>query len=359
MDFSTNDYLGLSRDPHVRQAACEAACDYGMGATGSRLLSGNVPLFQKFEDRIAEDKKTEAALLFSTGFQANAGVLSALLDQKILGTKPLVFFDRLNHASLYQAIFLAQPTLIRYLHNDMNHLSDLLREHAQDPRPKFIVTETVFGMDGDLVPLKDIVHLAHTHGAFLYLDEAHATGVYGPSGYGLSTTVDLRGLPCVIMGTFSKALGCSGAYIACAHPVREYLMNKVSGFIYSTAPSPAVIGGAFNAWTRLPDFSQERAYLTSLGAFLRKELTEEGQDIGTSTSFIVPVILKEEQKTLHVQQMLKERDILVSAIRPPTVPPHSSRLRLALTLHHQEDHIRYFVKNLTQILKDLPCDDSF
>lgn len=347
LDFSTNDYLALSQNSQVIESAIAASRAHGVGATGSRLLSGNTILHEALEASIAQDKHTEASLIFSSGFQANLSTLSSLLDAQILKTKPIVFFDKLNHASLYQAVFLSKPTLCRYHHNDMNHLESLLAIYEHDPRPKFLVTETVFGMDGDILPLESITILAKRYKAFLYLDEAHATGVLGPNGYGLSTSVKLTEIPHLVMGTFSKALGGSGGYVACHRVIRDFLVNKASGFIYSTAPSPAIIGAAFKAWQMVRDLNAERKKLQDLGKILREKLKTIGFDIGHSTTHIVPIILGPENACLKAKEKLLAHNILVSAVRPPTVPPNASRLRMALTAHHELQD----VERLVEILK--------
>lgn len=334
IDFSTNDYLGLSKHPALLEAARLGALPHGTGATGSRLLSGNRCLFEELETRIAQDKKTEAALVFNSGYQANATVLAALLDAKVLGEKPLVFFDKLNHASLYHGVFLSDATLIRYHHNDFQDLENKLASAQNDKRPKFIVSETLFGMDGDIANIPRLIRLAQSHGAFLYLDEAHATGVMGTHGYGLSTLHDFKAIPHLIMGTFSKGLGVFGAYVACDLNLKEYLINKSTGFIYSTALPPMVISAVQAAWTLLPDLGEERRQLQEKADFLRKNLLQRGFDTGSSTTHIIPIILGTEERTLQMKEKLLQQNILVSAVRPPTVPPSKSRLRLALTTKH-------------------------
>ena len=347
LDFSTNDYLGLSRNSEILNAGIVAAQQYGIGSTGSRLLSGNNELFESLEALIA--KNTESALIFNTGFQTNLSVLSSLLDSKILASKPIVFFDKLNHASLYQAISLSHPELVRFRHNDMEHLSSLLIKYENDNRPKFIVTETVFGMDGTILPIETIVSLAKKYKTFLYLDEAHATGIYGPHGYGLSTNIDLTGIPFVIMGTFSKALGCSGGYVACDQILKDYLINKAQGFIYSTANSPFVIGASYKAWEIIRDLNKEREQLFSLSAILRNKLMNLGFDIGASASHIIPIICKEEKLAIKITEKLFQKKIIVSCIRPPTVPLNSARIRIALNSNHKKSDI----EQLLQILETL------
>lgn len=340
LDFSTNDYLGFSKNPLFVEASYAAGKAYGIGSTGSRLLSGNHLLFKTLETRIAQDKQTEAALIFNSGYQANLTVLASLCDPSVLCHQPILFFDKLNHASLYQAAFLSKAHLVRYHHQDLNHLRQLLVDFQQDPRTKFIVTETLFGMDGDVIELEKLVGLAEAFNAFLYLDEAHGTGLLGPRGYGLSTTVSLRPVPHVIMGTFSKALGSFGAYIACSNTVKEYLINLCPGFIYTTALPPTVIGATLKAWEALPQHLQARDLLFEQAEELRIFLKARGFDTGHSSTPIIPIILGDEEKTVRAQQSLLEKGIRVSAIRPPTVPPGTSRLRLALTAHHSTEAIQ-------------------
>ncbi|GAJ46635.1 putative 8-amino-7-oxononanoate synthase [Holospora elegans E1] len=342
LDFSNNDYLGLSQHPKILKEAINAIQIYGMGAKSSRISSIYHPFCDQLETQIALDKKTEAALFFSSGFQANFSVLSAILDRGILGGCPVVFSDRLNHASIYQALLFSQCEWVRYRHLDTKHLQCLLEKYAKDSRPKFIVTETVFGMDGDTAPLKDIHALALKYKTFVYLDEAHATGLFGINGYGCSTLQDWSQVPHIIMGTFSKALGGSGAYIACSKILKEYLINKAQGFIYSTAPSPCVVAAALRAWNLIKTMNKERLHLKSLGESFRKMLTEQGEDIGSSTTHIIPIILKNEESVMEIQHYLGFKHIYVSGIRPPTVPPNQARLRIGLkALHTQEDLLRF------------------
>lgn len=338
LDFSSNDYLGLSLRKELLAAAVQAGKHDGTGATGSRLLSGNKAIFERFESRIALDKGTESALIFNSGFQANLTTLSNLLDSRVLNAKPIVFFDRLNHASLYQAVFLSGAELVRYRHLDCDHLSACLAQFSHDTRPKFIVTETLFGMDGDIAPLNTILELARAHQAFLYLDEAHAVGMIGKQGYGLSTTIN-HDVPTLVMGTLSKAVGCSGAYVACDAVLKDYLINKAEGFIYSTASSPMVIGAALKAWEMIPTFDEERMALFALADVLRDSLTTLGFNTGSSVSHIVPMIVGQQQTLTQLNDKLLNAGIVVSLVRPPTVPPGQARLRLALNVGHTEQDV--------------------
>lgn len=340
LDFSSNDYLNLSRHPLVIAAACQAALDYGTGATGSRLLSGNYALIEQLEQQIAQDKKSESSLVFATGYQANMSVLSALLIDK-----PIVFFDKLNHASLYQAVQDTPCQLVRYRSGDIDHLSDLLGEYAASSVPKWIITETVFGMDGTIIPLQDIVNLSDQYGAWLYLDEAHATGLYGPQGYGLSTTVDLSDQT-IVMGTFSKALGASGAYVACPKIIKSYLVNRAKGFLYSTAPSPMLTGAVLKAWEIISTLDQERHDLMSVSNYARDKLV--GFNILGQGTNIIPVIIGEPNNTLEYKRQLDQSGITVSAIRSPTVPPKTDRLRIALRCQHTFSDIDHLIEALGQ-----------
>ncbi len=339
VDFSSNDYLGLSKNHHVIEAAHQAGLLYGLGATGSRLLSGNYPLIEELEARIAQDKGCESALIFSSGFQANLSVLSTLLT----GQKALVFFDKLNHASLYQAIHSVDCQLIRYRSCDMDHLAELLKQHQHDPSPKWIVTETVFGMDGKKCPLHPIIDFAETYGTWLYLDEAHATGLYGPQGYGLSTCHNLPETT-IVMGTFSKALGSSGAYIACPSVIKDYLINRAGGFIYSTAPSPMIIGGTLKAWELVPSLAPERHHIQDLATYTRHRLSSLNL-IGHETN-IIPIIIGDPTKTVELKDRLLCSGIHVSAVRSPTVPKGTDRLRIAINATHTKSDIDHLIESL-------------
>lgn len=349
LDFSSNDYLNLSQHEGVKHATIEAVYRYGIGSRASRVVAEYHDIHATLEQQIALDKHTETALICSSGFQINISVLSALLDHTVLKCRPVVFCDRLNHSSLYQALFLSQCEWVRYRHIDMEHLEALLIQYSHDSRPKFIVTETVFGMDGDIAPLSKIHALALHYKLFVYLDEAHATGVLGKTGYGCSTDQNWSAIPHIFMGTFSKALGCSGGYVACAQVMKDYLVNKALGFIYSTGPSPILSAAALEAWKRVKTMEQERRHLRILGNTLRTALRALNYNTQNSETHIVPIILGDESKTLHAQHVLRENGIIVSAIRPPTVPPGSARLRIALRSSHTLEDVSSTVEALGKL----------
>jgi len=349
IDFSSNDFLNLSRNPQLINAAFKYAKKYGVGATGSRLLSGNKRCFSSLEKQIAKDKKTQNALLFNSGYQANSTVLSSLLDQKILKNQALVFFDKANHSSLYHGIFLSQSQLIRYHHLNMQDLEKKLQKHEKDQRPKFIVSETLFSMDGDMADIATLIKLAKKYSALLYLDEAYTTGIFGENGYGLSTLHDFQDVPHVIMGTLSKAIGASGAFVACNNDTHSYLINNCNGFIYSTAPSPMIIGAIHAAWKLLPKLNKQREKILEHANNLKTELRNMHFDIGSSTSHIIPIILKDEKKVIDTQNYLKTKGLLLSAIRPPTVPVNTARLRIAITSSHTQNDTDKLLKALKKI----------
>ncbi|MEO5350830.1 MAG: aminotransferase class I/II-fold pyridoxal phosphate-dependent enzyme, partial [Magnetococcus sp. YQC-3] len=240
LNFSSNNYMGLAEHPLLVQRACEWAARWGVGATASRLVCGNMALFATVEEKLTRGKGSEAALIFNSGFQANGTVLPALLERGVLGGEPLVFADRFNHASFHHGCQAAGVRQIRYRHNDLNHLEMLLKKHAARSGPRFILSETVFSMDGDCCDVAGLIGLKERYGAFLYLDEAHAGGVLGVDGFGLAAAYP--GQVDLVMGTFSKGLGGFGAYVACSRLLKEYLVNRCAGFIYSTALPPAVLG---------------------------------------------------------------------------------------------------------------------
>ncbi|MGX9937414.1 aminotransferase class I/II-fold pyridoxal phosphate-dependent enzyme [Advenella kashmirensis] len=348
LDFSSNDYLGLATHPDVVNAAIEAARQCGAGSTGSRLLSGNYSLIESFERQIAQSKHTEAALIFSSGYQANMTVLASLLSQRVLPAPPIVFFDRLNHSSLYNAMFLSGAEYVLFERNDMADLRRQLQKYRLASRPAFIVTETVHGMEADLLPIADVVDIAASYDCFLYLDEAHATGLYGPQGYGLSTTVDLSPVPHMVMGTFSKAIGGAGAYIACNAIMQQFMLNRTAGFIYSTAPSPMSVAAAAQAWSMVPALAAQRQQIFAMADLLRQLLRARGITVMGDGTNIVPVCLGDESDTLALKRALQQEGMMVSAIRPPTVPTGTSRLRIAINALHDSDSVNQLAQAIAQ-----------
>lgn len=329
VDFSSNDYLGLARHPLLIERANKWTAEHGTGAGASRLVTGTHQAHLAIEAKIAAFKDTEAALLFPSGWQCNAAVLAALL-RAAPGVQ--LFTDRLIHASLHAGA--AGHRQIRFRHNDLDHLEELLGAHEGGPR--LIVTESVFSMDGDRVDLARLVAIARAHDAFLYVDEAHATGVLGPEGRGLSAAHPGADL---VMGTFSKAFGCFGAYVAGSRLLIDYLVNACGGFIFSTAPPPAMLGAIDAALELVPAMDAERARLAAHGDHLRARLASAGIDTAASSTQIVPAIVGDAEEALALAEALATGGLLAAAIRPPTVPIGTSRLRLALHATHSAEDV--------------------
>jgi 8-amino-7-oxononanoate synthase len=326
-------------------------------------VCGNLSLHEAIEAKIAKAKGTEASLLLASGWQANAAVLPALLRVPRESGKaqreaqaPRVYSDRLNHASLHHGCQAAGVRQIRFRHNDLDHLESLLQAQrvadgdnaASGATPSFIITESVFSMDGDRVDVVRLADIAQRYGAFVYLDEAHATGVLGPKGMGLAGLapggIDLT------MGTFSKAMGGFGAYIAGSRAMCDYLINACSGFIYSTALPPQVLGAIDAALDLVPTLDAERAWLAARADRLRNGLNRLGIDTADSSTQIVPAIIGDAQRALEISAELQSAGFLVIAIRPPTVPAGTSRLRIALSAAHSDDDVDALLAALAKIL---------
>lgn len=323
IDASSNDYLALSHHPLVTQRAAEWAECHGAGAPASRLVTGTRDITVQVEEKLARFKCCEAALLFPTGFQANATAIAALaaLDDT------LIFSDELNHSSLVHGCRLAKAQTIVFNHNDAEHLAALLDKHSAHRGRRMIIVESVYSMDGDRAPLPTLRALAIQHDAALYVDEAHATGVLGPQGRGLAAEIESVD---IVMGTLGKGLGSFGAYIAGSQALIDYLINRCAGFIYTTALPPAVLGAIDAALDLLPGMDAERAALAVNARRLRSALAKKGLSTQGSSTQIVPAVIGSELDALAASRELLEAGILAVAIRPPTVPEGTSRLRFSL-----------------------------
>ena len=326
IDASSNDYLGLSQHPLVKARAAEWAERHGAGAPASRLVTGTRDITLAVETKLAAFKGCEAALLFSSGFQANATVIPVLSGVGAGATA--IFSDELNHASIIHGVRAARcPTAI-FRHNDLDHLDHLLRQQTAGGCRKLILTESVFSMDGDRADLPALLQLAERHAAVLYVDEAHATGVLGPQGRGLAA--ECGGID-IVMGTLGKALGAFGAYIAGSRTLIDWLVNRCPGFIYTTALPPAVLGAVDAALDLVPGMDRERAQLAQNSQRLRDVLAQRNYDTLASSTQIIPAVIGSEQDALAAAQRLEDAGVLTVAIRPPTVPEGTSRLRLTLS----------------------------
>lgn len=345
--FASNDYLGLASHPRVIAAAQEAAARYGAGTGASRLISGTGPLHEALEVRLAAFKRAERALLFGSGYQANVGVVSALA-----GEGDVVFSDALNHASLIDGCRLSRARVVVYPHADAAGLEARLRELAPAPGRRLIVSESVFSMDGDVAPLADLVALAERYGCLLLVDEAHATGVFGPQGRGLVEELGLAGRVHVTVGTLSKALGSYGGFVTGGAPLIDWLVNRARSFIFSTAPPPPSLGAALAALDLVEREPGLRERLWQNVHVAREGLAALGLTLPATASPIVPLIVGAPETALAGTDALLRRGVFVQAIRPPTVPPGTSRLRLTVSASHAPRHLEQMLAALGALVAD-------
>ena len=333
LNLSSNDYLGLSLDPRIIEAACAAAARWGAGAGASRLVVGHLALHEAVEARLADFKGTEAAVIFPTGYMANVGTISALV-----GPGDVIFSDRLNHASIYDGIKLSGAALQRFPHRDLNRLEQLLRE-AGAARRRLIITDSVFSVDGDLAPLTDLAALKARYGAWLMVDEAHATGVLGAKGGGLAEALGLTREVDIHLGTFSKALGSQGGFVAGDRRLVDYLHNRARSFIYSTALAPPVLGAIDQALQIVVQEPERRLFLQRESENFRQGLLAAGLDILGSETQIIPVLVGENDRTLKFAARLMDQGLMAVALRPPTVPPGRARVRFSLSAAQAADDL--------------------
>lgn len=339
INFSSNNYLGLAGDPVLKKAACRAIEKYGCSSTASRLMCGNLALNEELEKRIAGFKRTEAALTFSSGYMANIGVISALM-----GRQDVIFADKNNHASLVDGCILSRAKLIRYPHRDMKDLERILKSTGKYGR-RLIVTDSVFSMDGDIAPLPEIVNLAKQYDCIVMIDDAHATGVLGKTGRG---GVEYFGIPeeaiDIHMGTFGKALGGFGAYVAGSKRLKELLINKARSFIFTTALPPSVIGSVIVAISILERDNTRIKTLNKNAGYFRNQLRKEGFNILDTKTQIIPLIVGENEKAMQFSKFLMQNGIFAVPIRPPTVPLNTARIRFSVTAAHSKKELGYTIE---------------
>ena len=345
----SNNYLGLADHPVLKEAAIRAVEQYGTGSGASRLVSGNMELHEALEARIASFKRTDAALLFNSGYAANTGVIPA-----IVGKGDVIFSDRLNHASIVDGALLSRARLVRYPHNDVASLRRLLAGTEPAGR-RLIVSDGVFSMDGDLASLADLVKLKKEFGALLMVDDAHGTGVLGETGRGSTELFNVMAEIDIQMGTFGKALGSFGAYIAASREIVDYLVNRARSFIFSTALPPAVLAASLAA-LGLVD-SEEGARLRKRVAdntdLFRSALQEAGFSTMASETQIIPLFVGDAGPTMEFSRQLLAEGIFVQGIRPPTVHPGSCRLRCTVMATHTMEELAWAAETIKRIGKRL------
>jgi len=343
VNLCSNDYLGLAADPRLQQAAVDAVRRLGAGAGAARLVVGDLALHHELEARIARMKGTGSALLFSSGYHVNAGVPGALV-----GPGDAVFSDAWNHASIIDGCRLSRAEVHVYRHKDVDGLAALLA--ASRARRRLVVTDAVFGMDGDAAPLREIVELCERHGAMLYLDEAHSTGVLGETGAGLAEAVGVTDRVDVLMGTLGKALGSFGAFVAGSRGLTDWLVSRARTFVFTTALPPASCAAAIAALDVLEAEPGRRARLDALSVRMKAGLEALGFPMKDVVAPIFPVVLGEEARALEASRLLRERGYLVKAIRPPTVPRGTSRLRVSLTASHTPGQVDGLLAALGEVV---------
>ncbi len=348
----SNNYLGLADHPRVREAAADAAMRWGVGAGASRLVSGTMTIHRRLEERLAAFEGSEACVLFGSGYLANIGAIGALA-----GDGDMVFSDELNHASIVDGCRLSRARVHVYRHLDTEHLDWSLRRHGGSGR-RLIATDSVFSMDGDVAPLEEIVALARDHGARLLVDEAHATGSLGPGGRGAVAQAGLEGEIDVLVGTLGKALGSYGAYVCADAAMVRYLINTARALIFSTAPAPPAAAGALAALELLQERPHRVERLRANARDLRRALAAEGFAVGESEMQIVPLVVGDERAATALCQGALERGVFAQAIRPPSVPAGTSRLRLAAMASHTSEELRHAARALGEVARAQGLDPA-
>lgn len=341
IDFSSNDYLGLAGHPKLIKASKEALDSFGTSSSASRLLSGDFDIHHRLEEEVARFKGKPQALVFNSGYQANIGIVSSLC-----GRQDAVFSDRLNHASIIDGIILSGSRLFRFAHNDVDHLESILKKERSKFKKGLIIAETVFSMDGDKPLLKELTDLKDKYDCLLMVDEAHATGIYGKSGSGLVEEYGLTDRVDLIMGTFGKALGGFGAYLASSKSMVDYLINTCRSFIYSTSLPPSIAACDLAAIGLIKEEPYRREKLLDLARYFRDELKSMGLNV-KGDSQIVPVVIGENEKTCEAAKKLQKKGYWILPIRPPTVASGQARIRFSLTFNHDKEILQ-------RLLKDIP-----
>lgn len=338
--FASNDYLGLANHPRLIEAASEGARRWGVGAGASHLVSGHSAVHEALEAELARFVQCEAALVFSTGYMANIAVMPALL-----GRDDEIFADRLNHASLVDGALLSRASLRRYAHNDMTALASMLA--ASTARRKLIVSDAVFSMDGDVAPLAQLLALAEQHDTWLLIDDAHGFGVLGPQGRGSLAEADLRSERIILMGTLGKAAGVSGAFVAGSRMLIDWLVQKSRAYIFTTAMPPMLAYVLLSSLELIENADDRRRHLDALIARFREAMMPHAKRLLPSRTAIQPVVIGDNSATMEIAAVLLEHDIWTPAIRPPTVPIGSARLRISLSAAHSFAQVDQLVTALS------------
>ena len=346
LDFSSNDYLALSEHPSLIESGQRALTEFGAGSGAARLMSGDLVIHHQLEKAVADLKNKEAALLFGSGFMANAGVIPALV-----GRGDSVYIDRLDHASIYDGCQLSGAKLHRFRHNDLAHLEELLQKNPSTGET-LVVVESVYSMDGDRCPLPELVALKKRYSFTLLVDEAHATGLFGPNGGGLVEEEGVCGDVDLVMGTFGKALGSYGAYLVGSQEMMDYLVNRARSFIYSTALPPTVVASSLAAVELVRESSLLRDDLWQRVDMFKKLLRDGGLKADLGQTQIVPITVGGSERALQMAEALQERGGFATAVRPPTVPENTARLRFSVTRHLDVSQLEEGAEALLAVVKE-------
>lgn len=345
--FSSNNYLGLATDSRLKKKATEGISKYGTGAGGSRLTTGNFDIHEQLESEIADFKKTEAAIVFSSGYLANVGVISSVMK-----AGDTIFSDAWNHASIIDGCRLSKAKTIVYEHADMVDLERKLRQSHGDGM-KFIVTDGVFSMDGDIAPLPKIVELAKEYKAYIMIDDAHATGVLGNDGCGTADYFGLKDEIDFTVGTLSKAIGAEGGFVSTSSIAKNYLLNNARSFIFQTALSPSAIEAAREGISIIQNEPERRKQLLKNAQYLRLKLEESGFVIKEGETPIISLIIGSSHEAMQFSAKLLDEGVFIPAIRPPTVPKGSSRLRITVMATHTIEQLDMVISKIKKIGKEM------
>lgn len=345
--FSSNNYLGLATDSRLKKKATEGISKYGTGAGGSRLTTGNFDIHEQLESEIADFKKTEAAIVFSSGYLANVGVISSVVK-----TGDTIFSDAWNHASIIDGCRLSKAKTIVYEHADMADLERKLRQSYGDGK-KLIVTDGVFSMDGDIAPLPKIVELAKEYKAYIMIDDAHATGVLGNDGCGTADYFGLKEEIDFTVGTLSKAIGAEGGFVSTSSIAKNYLLNNARSFIFQTALSPSAIEAAREGISIIQNEPERRKQLLKNAQYLRLKLEESGFVIKEGETPIISLIIGGSHEAMQFSAKLMDEGVFIPAIRPPTVPKGSSRLRITVMATHTIEQLDMVISKIKKIGKEM------
>lgn len=340
INFSSNNYLNLTGNKEITKAAIKTIEKYGFAATSSRLVSGNIDIHEELEYKLSDFKNKQAALIFPSGYQANVGVISALMSNE---QESCIIMDRLNHASLWDGAKLSGKRIFVYEHCDMNSFEKVLKR-ASKYKIKLAITESVFSMDGDFTPLKDFVQLCQKYGAVSMVDEAHSTGVFGKEGKGLAEMLDVSKQIDITIGTLSKAFAVQGGFVCGSQKLRDFLINKSRAFIYTTAVSPAICAAALKSLEIVKNSDKERQHLHNISALLKNKLTKLDFNTANSKSQIIPIITGSIENTERLSFNILKNGIYTPVIKPPTVPKNQARIRISLTAGHTLQDIEKFFK---------------